>query len=305
MFRYSQEIMKRFKRILLVLDGDTPVTAILPWCRTLAEASSAEGVDVLWCREPRVPEYPGLDLPEMENRDDDGGEAVVTAMQGLPVKVIDEEGGRLKSALHRLAGGTYDLVIVSVHDQESRNLAERLARKSPVGVLALPPGSVVPPSKIRLGVDLSNISALCLEWAEAFATLGAGTGTDLEAMHVMVMPRGGRATMAIDPETLRQHVTELARTQLESFFKEHSRDPERWRPVFVDGQAASEALMRRTGDPTSELLVVGCHGRNALSIALLGSHACDVIRRSESAVLVVKRKNENLGFLRELLGQTD
>jgi len=107
----------------------------------------------------------------------------------------------------------------------------------------------------------------------------------------------------LDSESIYDQMTEIAEDQLAEFITSHSRDPERWGHVLIENQSASEVLMRRIGESASELTVVGCHGRNALSIALLGSHACDLVRRCESPVLVVKRGNENLGFLRQLLGE--
>ncbi|MGB6221647.1 universal stress protein [Haloferula sp.] len=297
--------MKRFKRILLVWGGDTPVSALLPWCRCVAEASQVEGVDSLWCRNAVVPEYPGLELPELITDPEDNGEVLLEMMKGIPVKLMTEDGDPLRSVLLHLAGGTYDLVIVSIHDDDSRNLAERLARKSPVGVLAVPPNSTAPPARIRLGVDFSDLSELCLDWADAFATLDPEKLAPREAVHVVGMPLAGKATMAINPERLREHVRELAGEQLREFLAKHSSKPEGWERVLIDSQSAGEALMRRGEEVDSVLTVIGCHGRNALSIALLGSHASEVIRRSDSAVLVVKRKNENLGFLRTLLGEAN
>lgn len=295
--------MKRFKRILLVWGGDTPVSALFPWCRRLAEASEAEGVDSLWCRGAVVPEYSGLELPELVAEPANEGAELLESMKGIPVELLTEDGDPLRSVLHRLAGGIYDLVIVSIHDENSRNLAERLARKSPVGVLALPPNSTAPPARIRLGIDFSDLSELCLDWADAFATLNPEEVSAREAVHVIEMPPVGRATMTVDPQRLREHVEELAGEQLREFLAANSRDPEGWERVLIDSQSAGEALMRRGEEVDSVLTVIGCHGRNALSIALLGSHASEVIRRSDSAVLVVKRKNENLGFLRTLLGE--
>jgi len=293
--------MKRFKRILVVWNKETPVTALFSWSRQLAEASSAQGVDGLWCRDAMIPEYPRAGASS--DGVDRGGDALLAAMEGLPVQVIVEEGDPLRATLKRLADGSYDLVIVSAHDTASRNLAERIARKSPVGVLVLPPGATVPPEIVRLGVDLSDISALCLDWAEAFATLKPEGGADLEVVHVMERLQGGRATLVLDSDSIYDQMAEIAGDQLAEFIAKHSRDPEKWGHVLLENQSASEVLMRRVGDPASELTVVGCHGRNALSIALLGSHACDMVRRCESPVLVVKSGNQNLGFLRQLLGE--
>ena len=72
--------------------------------------------------------------------------------------------------------------------------------------------------------------------------------------------------------------------------------------MIIEGRLPGVELSRRTERHPKSLLILGSHGRNAFSVALLGSRACEAIRHSNSAVLVVKRKNENLRFLRYLLG---
>lgn len=74
-----------------------------------------------------------------------------------------------------------------------------------------------------------------------------------------------------------------------------------WLDCLIEGQLPGSELAGRL-EREADLLVIGCHGRNALSIELLGSNAAEVVRHAAKPVLVVKRKNQNLGFLRELIG---
>jgi len=296
--------MKRFKRILLVVPELTPETSIYSWTAAIGKAAEPEGIDLLHCLEEPMREYPAVEsntavateaATELATR-------AKQALPGLPLRVHHDEGDPLRQTLARLAHGIYDLVIVSIHDHASRSLVERLARKSPVSVLALPPDADPPPTRISVGIDFSDLSPDCLDWAEAFASLADVGEADLEAVHAIDLVPRARATMALDPASLRNQIRQSATLQLKALTEQHSRRKNQWRMEVVESQWPGAELTRRANEDGRDLIVVGSHGRNALSIALLGSHACDVIRDSERPVFVVRRKNENLRFLRELLG---
>ncbi|MEM1085708.1 MAG: universal stress protein [Verrucomicrobiota bacterium] len=294
--------MKRFKKILAVLSDEVPTTAAFEWLSCLATQAEAEGVDLLPASRSALVEYPsvgdegtGEDGPLAEIR-----QAAESALVGHPVKVLEPAEDGLRATLGHLATGVYDLVVVPVEGAATRSMAERLARKSPVGVLVLPEVAPVPPRRIVASIDFSDLSPLTLDWAEAFGTLHAD-GAELEAVHVLDLTLRTRATMVRDAERLREDIRGAADWQMKSFVEEHARDAGRWSHKLVEGQLPGIDLAARV-EREADLLVIGCNGRNALSIALLGSNAAEVIRHSARPVLVVKQKNQNLGFLRDLIG---
>jgi nucleotide-binding universal stress UspA family protein len=294
--------MKRFKKILAVLSDEAPTDAAFGWLSCLATHAQADGVDVLACSRPVLAEYPAAG-------GEAGGDALhralvegaaCEALAGHAVEVGESEGDPLAATLKRLATGVYDLVVVPVNGGATRGFAERLARKSPVGMLLLPEVAPVPPRRILASLDFSGLSELTIGWAEAFATLHPD-GAELTAVHVLDLTLRTRATMIRDAGKLRDDIREAADWQMRSFLKDHARDASKWKHRLIEGQLPGHDLVS-LAEREADLLVIGCQGRNALSIALLGSNAAEVVRRTDRPVLVVRRKNENLGFLRELIG---
>lgn len=294
--------MKRFKKILAVLSDEVPPDSAFQWLDWLAIHAEADGVDLLPCTRSALAEYPSVSNEGNESGDllVDLGEAAAATLGAHPVKILESAQDGLRSTLKHLATGDYDLVVVPVDGPATRSIAERLARKSPVGVLVLPEVAPVPPERILASIDFSDLSPLTLDWAEAFGTLHP-EGAGLEATHVLDLTLRTRATMVRDADRLREDLREAADWQMRSFLKEHSRDAAKWDYELVEGQLPGSELAGRL-EREADLLVIGCHGRNALSIALLGSNAAEVVRHSTKPVLVVKQKNQNLGFLRELIG---
>lgn len=295
--------MKRFQHILAYLPPSLEGENVIAWCRMIAAAADAHKVDLLSCVEDHLPNYPPIDEQdsildhERKKLTDWGNQFSGNA----ETEVIVETDSPLKVLLNRLANGSYDLVILPVDDLESRLFAERLARKSPVGVLTVP--SDCPPTfnSILTAIDLSDLSGLCLEWAEAFSSL-AQQETKLDALHVMTLPTSSRATMAISREHLRSEIYHSSLFQLKKVVREESANPKKWELGVAENPLASVEIVKVANEKKVDLVVIGSHGRGALSVSLLGGQTAEVIRNSERPVLIVKKKNETLGILRQLIG---
>jgi len=296
--------MKRFQHILALLPENSPQDDVITWAKAVAQAASAKKVTVMSCLEPRLPEYPEA-TPAAPSPEDQLEELQVSLAPLFPTVELEVKmgvGNLLSASLHELASGDYDIVIVPLLGTESRNIVVRLARKSPVGVLAVPEGCKAPPSSILVGLDYSDLSTLALQWAEAFSSLSEGKSTRLEAVNTFLLPRSSRATQTMEPKHLQEHITKIAESELDKFLVETANDYERWNQNVFEANLSGRFLAERVNKIHTGLLVVGSHGRGAFKIALLGSHTADILRESERPVLVVKQKNQSLSFLRNLLG---
>lgn len=296
--------MKRFKKLLVLLpDDESTESNLLEWAALLASASEADGVDLIKTLAPSLSEFPAKSEEADETKRLDT--LVAEQLSGHPTTVTLHEGSPISPTLQKLSSGEYDLLLTSANDHENRSIAERLARKSPVGVLILPenPIAAVPPRHILTGVDFADLSALALDWSEAFATLDSSNESTLTALHVVSVPDSVRANMAMPPGAMRKHVSDSAADSLELFLKREARDQSQWERRIDLSHFPGTRLAQLAHPSEYDLLVIGCQGRNALSVALLGSHAAEVIRSAGVPLLVVKRKNESLKVLRTLLGQ--
>ena len=299
--------MKRFKNILAILPENSPEEDVLAWAGAVTKAASAEKITVLRTLEPFLPEYPGANpnIPSLDEERRSLATKVTPLFPNLSLTVKVEIDILLPTILHELSNGDYDLVIVPLSDPENRNMVLRLSRKSPAGVLAVPEKSKTPPSSILVGLDYSDLSNLALEWAEAFASLSEGEATRLEAVNTFSVPNSSRTTRGMDPRLLKDHLEKIAKRQLGEFLEDTAKQPSRWIPNLAESNMPGSFLATRANKSHTGLLVIGSHGKSTFKIALLGSHAADILRSSERPVLVVKKKNQTLGFLRNLLGHSD
>ena len=294
--------MKRFRNILVIAPENASVDTLEKWVARLGDVSSPQGVELMLVASRFYLQYPPQEDYEPQVDAEMWRERIGSALTDIPLTVELHSGDPLRRILERLAEGKFDLVVTPINDSDTRILAERLTRKSPVGVLAVTDESTPAVSNVLVGVDFSDLSKLCIDWAEAFSTIGGGDDSRLEMMHLVDLPPRTRATMALTAESLAEQVQETARGALGDLASSHTRNPSRWEQNLVASQWPGEALCSRAHKGDFDLLVVGSHGRSALTIALLGSHASEVIRHCERPVLVVKNKNENLQFVRGLLG---
>ena len=294
--------MKRFKNILIYLPAPGTTPEIFEWCRKITERSEAESVDVAHYLGEILPEFPGGTPTEeaVSSEKQRVEEIVERQLPGIPTKVIVETGEPLRGLLGLLVNGSYDLILMPVGDKQSRGFVERLVRKSPAGVLIVPPGCKPDLKRLRVAVDFSELSPLALKWAEAFASISE-TPPALEALHVMQMPIGSRATAAIEPGHLRAQIYQTSMDALNNFLTETAATPDAWK-ASVEEHGLSWMKILEEEDGENDLLVIGSHGRGAFSVALLGSQSAEIIREVQRPVLVVKQKNQTLGFLRQLVG---
>jgi len=295
--------MKRFRKILAYCPDPEHTERVLNWCQVIAWRAEPALITLVRVQERFLPEFPA-EVTEDEFLESERASLAADADRLIPEatkEVTILMGDPLKNLLSELSSGNYDLLVLPIDDAQSRIFAERLARKSPVGVLLIPPGVEPHFHHILMAVDFSNMSQLTLEWAQAFASL-AKRAPVLEALHVMHTPGESRATRAIPIESLRNTIHDTVQDNLKSFINDHATDPDAWNLRVKEHPLPGVEIVREADLLDVDLVVIGAYGRNALSIALLGGAATEAIRTSGRPILVVKNKNKTLGFLRELLG---
>ena len=230
--------MKRFQKILAVLPQDHDGAPLLEWAHLLAHASKAQCVDLVQCLPVPLEVFP---VPEGEQEspskelEEAFAEKAKAALGEMPFTIHASDEPPLGPILHRLAEGEYDLVIIAANDFDGRALAERMARKSPVGVLVIPGKSPVPPRRILASIDYADLSELVVDWSQAFATLNSSDGCLLEAVHLTKVVSNARATMAISPEALTKMILETETENLTTYIREHAKEPSKWRCTLKTG----------------------------------------------------------------------
>lgn len=182
-------------------------------------------------------------------------------------------------------GGLTRLVLGSV--------AERVLRLAPCPVLIVPHGTdhAVPPGNVEFdrilcAVDFSESSRNALGYA---LSLGAEAGahvTILNAIEVPLELREPPASYDYNLEDLRIRAEESQLLRLEALIPFAVRDYCTVEAAVVEGKASREVL-RLAAARKVDLIVMGVHGRNAVSRAVFGSNVQDVIRHATCPVMIV------------------
>lgn len=298
--------MKRFQRILVILNGRAGDRSALEWARRVAVAAGSQEVECLLVDpDPAdwVPEFPESEqavrgAERLEQASGLVGELLEESC-GAKVRTEAGVGAPLPTVLHRLVDGGFDLVITGVEDAADRLLAEKVARKSPASVLSVPAGVTDRCKKILTATDFSSTSILALDVAAAFAsTLGL---EDLVCLHTFRIP-SNPAKLNHSPEQVEQWYRQAAAVHLEGFLQKSPYASANFRAVLREAPIPGAGIIEELKSADYDLVVVTTRGRNAVSRALLGSNTAEVIRRSPVPVLSVKVKGEGLALLRTLLG---
>jgi nucleotide-binding universal stress UspA family protein len=177
--------------------------------------------------------------------------------------------------------------------------ARRIARKAPCSVLVLPEEYRFQADVLVVPVRDSECSAGALEVA---CGVSVYTGAAVVALNVYrVAPgysRGG--------STLEEHQAMLETAANHECARLHERTDTHGREVEfkcvpdLQGDPVS-IILDVLGDGLGKAVIIGARGRTGAAGVLLGTVTEQLIRKSPSPVLAVKKKGESLGILRALL----
>lgn len=207
----------------------------------------------------------------------DGVETWIEVRSGYPPAVLAESAASHRALL--VVGIGRPRVMDRLRGDES---TLRLIREARSPVLAVAPGSEIPPRRLLLAIDFSETSL-----AAARLALGmAAPRADVVVVHVASRSSEiawgsrtvgylGNPTAAID-----NAVGQLSR-----------RYDVRSRSVVVHGDAASE-LLEIAAKERPDLLSIGAHGHGPPSRTAIGAVTTRIIRCATCSVLVAPRGNE-------------
>ena len=139
---------------------------------------------------------------------------------------------------------------------------------------------------VLVATDFSEPSAAALDYGRELARSFNAT---LHVVHVtdnVFLQFGGEAYMAVVPD-LQRDVDATARRQLEALLDEEDRAALRATPVVISAAAKPAVIVDYASKHGIDLIVMGTHGRGAVSHLLMGSVAERVVRTAPCPVLTV------------------
>ena len=141
---------------------------------------------------------------------------------------------------------------------------------------------------VLVATDFSEPSATAMNYARELArTFGATLHVVHVVENVYAHSAGGELGVT-DFAPFMQDLETAARTQLEATVGEDDRRELRARTALLTANSAAVGIVAHAKDIGADILVVGTHGRGALSKLLLGSVAEKVVRMAPCPVLTVR-----------------
>lgn len=141
------------------------------------------------------------------------------------------------------------------------------------------------PKHILVAVDFNEVSERALDYA---LTLAKSLGAKVTVIHVYALPIYRFADSEYVPSADEAtRITAAAQKGLDALIARHAASGVPMSAVVHSGTTAEEICSEAT-HAGADLIVMGTHGRGALSRVLLGSVAQNVIRISPIPVLTVR-----------------
>lgn len=195
-----------------------------------------------------------------------------------------------------------DLIVIGSHGRSGferlllGSVTEKVVRKSPCPVMVVParaPDADGPGltrggrPRILCPIDFSDASLSALEYA---MSLAEEADADLTLLHSIEVPPELLERIPVPPDfdidrchaeaeaACLQRLRELVPPAVRSFCHVET---------AVREGAAHRQILRLAGEQTTDLIVMGVHGRGALDVLLFGSNTARVIRAAACPVLIV------------------
>ena len=147
--------------------------------------------------------------------------------------------------------------------------------------------------KILCPTDFSELSIGAMKYA---GLLAEKLGASLHVLHVV--DQAYQYWMAMGPESIpagptTEEMTNTAKKQMKEFVGQHVSASLKATTQIVTGRPFME-IIRIAKERAVDLIVIGTHGRGALSQMLLGSVADKVVHKSPCPVLSVREPGQEI-----------
>ena len=215
----------------------------------------------------------------------------------LDVEVLVESGRPANQILERAGSLPADLIVIGTHGASGfehlllGSVTEKVLRRASCPVLTVPPlartTSKLPYKRLLCPVDFSDSSLAALDFAFSLAQEGDAA---LTLLHVFDWPAEDvpLPTRPFNMAEYRQEAERAALAKLHALVPDAIRDWCHPSTRVAHGKAYREILGVATADST-DLIVMGVHGRNVVDLMLFGSTTNQVVRHATCPVLTIRQ----------------
>ncbi|HLG57492.1 MAG TPA: universal stress protein [Vicinamibacterales bacterium] len=229
--------------------------------------------------------------------------AAPDAAAGVPFDYQLTEGRAAAQILNAAETLSSDLIVMGTHGRSGfermilGSVTEKVLRKAACPVLSVPRSSLdvvpVPPlfKRILCAVDFSDCSMQGLHYA---MSLAQEADASLTVLHVIDLPpevsdvQGMMVGGAVSFQDYIAQAGEDRRKRLKDAVPDAVREHCHVETVLATGTPYREVL-RVAAEQTSDLIVIGLHGRGPVDLLFFGSTAQQVVRSAPCPVLTLRK----------------
>ena len=219
------------------------------------------------------------------------GAAAVHVCEGVSVR---------EEILREAAALPADLIVLGSHGLTGvkrlvlGSISENVLRHAATPVLIVPahapdaPSAGVPFKRIVCAVHFDADSYRALQYA---LDLAQESDAQLTLLHAVAMPavHVGAEDLTYDFQEARETVMRAARGRLEALVPETARAFCKVHVEVAEGRA-HEVILQLAAEAAADLIIMGVRDRDAIDVALFGSHAQAVVRAAHCPVLTVHQE---------------
>jgi nucleotide-binding universal stress UspA family protein len=211
---------------------------------------------------------------------------------GPSLRMLERQGEPVVEILGTTVNSASDIIVMGTHGRTGLerlllgSVAERVIRRSPIPVLAVPFAMATAEGSIRsvlCAVDLSEPSSRAVDYG---ASIAAAAGARLVLAHALEwseetesLPGSGNSLLPSSEDDAIARLSELLTPQMR----------ERCAPELVVGYGRpADEVLRFVRERHVDLVVLGIRRRNPIGLVVFGSTTQQLIRDGACAVLTVR-----------------
>jgi nucleotide-binding universal stress UspA family protein len=222
---------------------------------------------------------------------------------GVPTDALVDVGQPATDIVSRAASLGADLIVIGTHGMSGfdhvvlGSVAEKVLRRATCPVVTVPPRaratSTLPFRRILCSVDFSEPSVAAVGFA---LSLAQGSGATVTLLHVLQwpweeppapafgeLPSAQAAALA----EYRAYTETSALARLRGLATGASAGQVRIATRLLNGKPY-KGILQAAAEDTTDLIVIGVHGRGVADTTLLGSTTNQVVRRATCPVLTIR-----------------
>lgn len=197
-----------------------------------------------------------------------------------------------------------DLIVIGKHrgKEKPKIQFDKVVELSHCSVLYVPKGAEIKIESIVVAVDFSEYAKLALE--QALHIKEDREAVNIYGLHIYQVPSGYHKT-GKSYEEFAEIMKGHAQNDARKFFDKHKdidKDACEMHYALTEDDRIDDELNDFAINQKAGMLMIGSQGRTAAAAFLLGSVAEHILHYDNNIpVFVVKKKNENMGFLQALM----